>query len=1149
MPPPDAASPPVHLVREVGSGATSIVYEVELERPVGDLPAGARAALKRLRPETRERAAARRAFETERRAAREVRSAHLPRHLADGEDAEGPWLLTELVRGPSLRQRLEREERLPEPEVRTLLAEVATALADLAAAGCVHGAVQPANVLFTEAGAVLLDLGFARPLGSDAPARERRGTPLYLAPELLRGAPATPASDVYALGLVAFEAVTGVHPRLRSRGERPDEWLSSLVAARPDLASSRWPEASPFLDEWIDALLDPDPARRPSAEEARRSLTEGEAGPWWRALARRPPQPPIDPRQELPLVGREEELARLGAVWREVWDLEQPGHAWLRAEEGLGKSRLATELARRLRRGTRPPIVLSARCPSELDARPMLPLLQVLARSLGRSIREAPGPRERERLGTLVPPATAEVLLDALEPEGRRAPAASVPEALAEWLAAYTAQHPLLLFLDDVQHADAETLEALGRTVERCERGRLLLLLGRRARGAARRPEELRRLTGRLLRRGPRISLELAPLGRSAIEALVRRIFSRTAPRLRLVEVLLAESRGVPGLLAEILRDAAVRRRIRPPSAGEDGWILVGRPEELRAPRSLREAIRSSFERLGDEERRWLVRIAAVGDRVERETLRRAWGGADPERTARVLARLIQEGWLELERGRLRFRAPAQREAVLGAVPPAELRRLHAEIAEALRPRGRERPDLSRAFQRLYHLRLAGEDEALERELWPLLDMVAERGQTRRVHTLCAWGLEVLERRPQDERNRRRMLDLLERAADAADLLGLREDQRRALDRLADFDFARDPAAAGRVYLLHARYAISVGQYGLARAMLKNAVELLERSGDRAHLSDALRRFGAVASHVGDLETARRHLRRARNLAPTPLLRSLCEVRLGVLDLLEDRIEQALKRSDRAAILLRRAETRAVRGARASLLVLRARAYRCAGRPRRALGSAQRALKNARAAGDRRLEVEARARLGGHELDLDRVEEAEADLREALRAALEIEDRRGEALAALFLGILLAEGERPGARRELDRAIRRAAELELGRLEAVALAIRARLTRLEGRLEEAYADALRADALLERFGAEWMDRVVIAGTRALLENDLGHAEAARERMRKLERRLRRLSTSFSSPLLERRHRLAAARLLRAVRSPEGPVFPRVRIPI
>jgi hypothetical protein len=82
--------------------------------------------------------------------------------------------------------------------------------------------------------------------------------------------------------------------------------------------------------------------------------------------------------------------------------------------------------------------------------------------------------------------------------------------------------------------------------------------------------------------------------------------------------------------------------------------------------------------------------------------------------------------------------------------------------------------------------------------------------------------------------------------------------------------------------------------------------------------------------------------------------------------------------------------------------------------------------------------------------------------------------------------------------------------------------------------------------LLGTYGAELSDRIVIAGTRALVLSTMGKAKDARALEKKLEDRLRRENARIRSPLLRMRQKRASERLLEAVLSPEGPVFPRVR---
>ena len=129
-----------------------------------------------------------------------------------------PFYVMELCDGGSLADRLRTRARLEPDEVVDVIGAVAAGLADLHARGFVHRDVKPHNILFDHERARLADFGLARSeeaseLTSLTASGATVGTLAYIAPELLRGDPATPASDVYALGVVAFQGLTGRLPR------------------------------------------------------------------------------------------------------------------------------------------------------------------------------------------------------------------------------------------------------------------------------------------------------------------------------------------------------------------------------------------------------------------------------------------------------------------------------------------------------------------------------------------------------------------------------------------------------------------------------------------------------------------------------------------------------------------------------------------------------------------------------------------------------------------------------------------------------------------------------------------------------------------------------------------------------------------------
>lgn len=1205
-----STSPRFRLDRELGTGTTGRVWHGVLTEGFGPYPAGLAVAVKYLHAALESNAEACLAFQNEADAGQAVMHPGLVRVLHSGRDEKGRYLVMTFVPGRNLRE-VERESGLlPEPLVRSIARQIAGGLAALRAAGYLHGDIKPENMrLDAEGNAVLLDLGFARAVssageGAEHDTRSRsvragRGSLSYLAPEQALGEAGTPASDVFALGIVMYEMATGLHPFAgfarppserklsshhglsrshpllegasstshiaRAALEKPDadKLLAAIATARFVSPSRFVPQLSPFLDRLLQDVLQRDPARRPDAAELHGRLLAQESGPWWRAQiefeagARRGGTGEPDAQHLTPLVGREREFEQLMAAY--AADVQSAPHrasltraatggaVWISGAPGSGKSRLVNEFAARARTRDDPPLYLYGRCRELDEDRPCQPVLRLLERWLRLPPGTGPKERERELLTKLVPPRVALTLEQALDPNFEGSSSLALPVALSTWLAVLGHELPLVIFLDDLNFADEGTLAVLALLAEKLSGSRMLLILGLRESVPALRAEALKTLRDRLAAHATVQEIALAPLDEEAVLTLVRHVFHHSVPRLRLASVLWQRSRGNPGLVSEILRNLIARGGARPSGDG-GGLLLEISPDDLPLPGSLQKAIGESYKQLPAGDRSWLRRLAVVGGRIETDFLLKAFRDAKRADVDAMLLRLVRSGWLVPVGGRYRFTRPALREAVYRSLSREQRQTLHAAAAAALRPAEGEHSSLEEAFQLAFHLRAAHDHAALLGALPDLLARLLRGGQPQRVHALSLWGLEAIDALPKAQELDRLRISLLEAAVDAADRLGFRKDQRELLDRLSDLEFdpALDPETVGRVYLLHGRYAVSTGQYGLARGMLRNAVEMFERSGKKLEASESVRRLSLVQGHVGELEDARKLARKAIATSQHDAQRALAHLALGIVDILEDHVEPALENSDRALHLLRGAPNFHLPGAYAAAYMLRARVYRASGSPARALASASRAVELARIAGERRLEAEATARLGGMLLDLDRADEAEARLREALRLSEEIEDRRGQALARLFLGILLWEAHDPEAAPMLARTAELAVEMGLNRVEAVSLALQARILREQGELPGALNASTRAMDLLARYGAELGDRIVITGTHALVLEGHGQREEGRALERKVSERLKRENARIKSPLLRLRQARASQRLLEAVLSPDGPVYPRLR---
>jgi serine/threonine protein kinase len=192
-----------------------------------------------------------------------------------GEDEEGrPFIVMEQVEGETLGDKLRREGRIAHSEAVALLLQACAGVGHAHACGLVHRDVKPGNLLLRRDGTVkVADFGIAR--AADGTALTEVGTILgtaaYLAPEQARGERATPATDVYALGVVLYELIAGHTPyRFETVGELGA--LDDLAPPKP--LRELDPGVPPALEEAVMRALARDPAYRPqSADDLGRELS------------------------------------------------------------------------------------------------------------------------------------------------------------------------------------------------------------------------------------------------------------------------------------------------------------------------------------------------------------------------------------------------------------------------------------------------------------------------------------------------------------------------------------------------------------------------------------------------------------------------------------------------------------------------------------------------------------------------------------------------------------------------------------------------------------------------------------------------------------------------------------------------------------
>jgi len=268
------------IVERIGRGGMGEVYRAD------DLLLDQVVALKLLPAEFAASEAGLARLLKEVRVARQVAHPNVCR-VYDVEQAEGLRFLTmEYIEGEDLASRLRRQGRLRPDEATSLARQLCAGLEAAHERGVLHRDLKPSNVILDDRGlARILDFGIAEVARVVSGTAAREGTPLYMAPEQLAGGEVTLRSDLYALGLVLYEACTGLLPNEEART------LEELTQARrvaPPAPSGKVPGIDRRLSKAILRCLESDPARRPpSARALAESLPGGATSAEAHAAAQR----------------------------------------------------------------------------------------------------------------------------------------------------------------------------------------------------------------------------------------------------------------------------------------------------------------------------------------------------------------------------------------------------------------------------------------------------------------------------------------------------------------------------------------------------------------------------------------------------------------------------------------------------------------------------------------------------------------------------------------------------------------------------------------------------------------------------------------------------------------------------------------------
>ncbi len=707
------------LRRRIGSGGMGDVYEA-LDRVSGDV-----IALKTL---TRADGDTVTRFKREFRALQSTAHPNLVALLELIRDDERWFFTMELVRG----QHLLEYVRGDVARLRAVLPGVVAGLRALHDAGLVHRDVKPSNVMVTADGrVVILDFGLVTTVDPQHQSRDGHsvGTVEYMAPEQAAGRSVSAAVDWYSVGVMIYEALTGQVPH---QGHALQIMIDKQQVEAPS-AALQAPEAPGDLVEVCTELLRIEPSQRLGGDGLARRL--GIATPTGSGRITRTS---VGSGRRI-FVGRERELAELAASLERARD--RPIVHLVVGESGIGKTELVARFARTLLDGDPEALLLEGRC-YERESVPYK-AFDGVADGVTQFLAHAPAsdgvdllPRRPDLLVRLFPVfmrieaiASAPVRRDdSAEPQEQRR---RMFGALRALLAAIAGRRRVVISIDDLQWADADSFLLLNELLRGAGAPRLLILAtvrdieGADAVPAARIVERLGSVTVQRTTLGPLSADESRVLAEQLAPELARK------PGL---ERLTEEAGGHPMFLHEILRHVDDLGGHAPTASLDDAlWARVAllRPDA----RGLLEAICVAGAPISSD-------VASVACDLEGAPLARATASLRVAGLAR-----------EVQRGRRLALEPYHdrvREAVQGRLAEPRRRELHARLATALEQGGDPRdPQLL-----LRHFRLAGlperaaryaEDAALRSLAAHAFDQAAELWQV------------ALELVPRDREDRRRV--------------------------------------------------------------------------------------------------------------------------------------------------------------------------------------------------------------------------------------------------------------------------------------------------------------------------------------------------------------------------------------------------------
>jgi len=571
-----------------------------------------------------------------------------------GKEDEKPFFVLEFVEGHDLRDLIETslEGKCDIQTVLRIAIDVCNALQYAHSQGILHRDVKPENIKATPEGvAKLMDFGLAKMLGQPRQTQDGVivGTVAYVAPEIALGKGADARSDLYSLGAVLYEAVTGKPP---FPGEDPVKIIFSHIhdyPVSPDRLNPKIPHA---LAECIMKLLEKDPTKRyQSAADLLKVLRDiaeeslKEAVPPTQKPILIVPSPRPAGRKEIQLIDRVEEMNQLKeAVDRAIRG--EGGLLFLRGEAGIGKTRLTRELGAYARlRGMN---VLYGRCPALLTMTGIPPYIlwsEVIrdylhastAEQLYRVIGFYPAevsklvPDLRQRLGAI--PQSIQI-----DPEHERD---RLFEAVSQFITNVSKEAPLLVVLDDLQWTDQSSPLLMHYLARGISRERLLLV------GAYRDNEvdEKHPLSPVLTELNRERLLQAVPLKRMSlndISEMIKQILEQDDVPKEFCQPVYQKTGGNPFFVEEVIKSLIEQELI----FREGNRWKIKEVSRIEFPETVKSVVKARISRLDEESRSILTAASFLGYDFSLEAIR-AVTGFEENKLLELLEKILKTGLIK----------------------------------------------------------------------------------------------------------------------------------------------------------------------------------------------------------------------------------------------------------------------------------------------------------------------------------------------------------------------------------------------------------------------------------------------------------------------------------------------------------------------